>query len=107
MKINVFLDDNRTCPNDHILVENIDECINLLETFHIEHLSLDHDLVNKTRNGLMLVHHMVSNKLFAERITIHSANSGAGRAMYKYFKQAQVDLLMPGTIKVLLRPLPI
>ncbi|MFE7061320.1 cyclic-phosphate processing receiver domain-containing protein [Sutcliffiella sp. NPDC057660] len=107
MKINVFLDDSRTCPEGYILAEDIDECLTLLENNSIEHLSLDHDLLNRHRNGLMLVQIMVENELYAERITIHSANSVGSKAMYKYFKQAQEELKMPQSIKVILRPLPL
>jgi hypothetical protein len=107
MSISVFLDDYRTCPPGHTLVENIDDCFHLLEHFHIEHLSLDHDLVSKTRNGFLLVQLMVKHQFFAERITIHSANSVGGKAMYRYLKQAQLNFKMPQTIKVVLRPLPL
>ncbi|MBD1381107.1 cyclic-phosphate processing receiver domain-containing protein [Metabacillus arenae] len=107
MKINVFLDDYRTCPADHVLAETVEECITLLEKNSIDHLSLDHDLVNKTKNGLMLVHYMVKHKLYAERITIHSANSVGSKAMYNYLKQAQLNLKMPSAIKVVQRPLPL
>ncbi|WP_240628549.1 cyclic-phosphate processing receiver domain-containing protein [Bacillus salacetis] len=74
-KISVFLDDIREAPDGYVLAETMDECLNLLKNFEIEHLSLDHDLLNNTRNGTMLVEIMVSEKLFANRITIHSANS--------------------------------
>ncbi|OMP67016.1 cyclic-phosphate processing receiver domain-containing protein [Domibacillus epiphyticus] len=107
MSINVFLDDYRTCPPGHTLVKTIDDCFDLLKHYHIDHLSLDHDLVCKTRNGFLLVQLMVKHQLFADRITIHSANSTGGKAMYHYLKQAQVDLKMPPSIKVLLRPLPL
>ncbi|PLR86700.1 cyclic-phosphate processing receiver domain-containing protein [Bacillus sp. V33-4] len=107
MKISVFLDDYRPCPPGYILTDNIDECLNLLVHFHVEHLSLDHDLVSKTRNGLKLVHLMVEYQLFAERITIHSANSVGGKAMYQFLREAQNDLKMPHTIKIILRPLPL
>ncbi|TYR79737.1 hypothetical protein FZC66_11335 [Priestia megaterium] len=107
MTINVFLDDYRTCPEGHILAETIDECITLLKSFQIDHLSLDYDLLNKTRNGLELVQFMVKNKLYANRITIHSANAVGGKAMYDYFKQAQKEQKMPASIKVTLRPLPL
>ena len=106
-KINVFLDDYRTCPNGYFLAENIDECFLLLTTYEIDHLSLDHDLKSKKRNGLMLVKMMVDQQLFAERITIHSANAGGGKAMYNYLKAAQQDRIMPKSIKVILRPLPL
>lgn len=105
--ISVFLDDYRNAPEGYVLAETIDECIKLLQNFHIEHLSLDHDLLSKTRNGFMLVQIMVKEKLFANRITIHSANSVGGKAMYKCLKQAQHDFIMPTDIIVSLRPLPL
>lgn len=107
MKISVFLDDYRQCPPDYFLAENIDECMNYLENFQIDHLSLDHDLVNKHRNGLLLVKQMVERQLFADRITIHSANSVGGKAMFNYLKQAQLEFRMPLSIKITLRPLPL
>jgi hypothetical protein len=106
-KISVFMDDYRSPPEGYVFVETIDECIELLRNFDIEHLSLDHDLLSKTRNGTMLVQMMVDEKLFANRITIHSANSVAGKVMYKHLKQAQQDLIMPPSIIVSLRPLPL
>ncbi|MFS0889678.1 cyclic-phosphate processing receiver domain-containing protein [Peribacillus frigoritolerans] len=106
-KISVFLDDYRKAPDGYVLVETIDECLELLKNFDIEHLSLDHDLLNKTRNGSMLVQMMVKEKLFANRITIHSANSVGGKAMYNCLKQAQRNLTMPSAIIVSLRPLPL
>ncbi|WP_317889858.1 cyclic-phosphate processing receiver domain-containing protein [Sutcliffiella deserti] len=105
--INVFLDDSRTCPEGYILAEDIDECRTLLENNAIGHLSLDHDLLSRQRNGFMLVQIMVENELYAERITIHSANSVGSKAMYRYLKQAQENLKMPPDIKVILRPLPL
>ncbi|PLR94140.1 cyclic-phosphate processing receiver domain-containing protein [Bacillus sp. T33-2] len=107
MKISVFLDDHRSCPQGHLLARDIDECIDLLMNFEIEHLSLDHDLVSKTRNGLLLVQLMVEQQLFAERITIHSANSVGGKAMFIYLKEAQKNRMMPQSIKVIRRPLPL
>lgn len=106
-KISVFMDDYRSAPEGYVFVETIDECLELLRNFDIEHLSLDHDLISKTRNGTMLVQMMIDEKLFANRITIHSANSVAGKGMYNNFKQAQKDLIMPPTIIVSLRPLPL
>ncbi len=103
----MFLDDYRHCPQGYILAKDIDECIDLLLNFSIAHLSLDHDLESKTRNGLMLVQFMVEKQLFAERITIHSANAVGGKEMYKYLKEAQNNFKMPRSIKITLRPLPL
>lgn len=107
MQISVFLDDYRKCPSGYVLAENIDQCISLLRNNCVDHLSLDHDLVNKTRNGLMLVEYMVKNHLYAKRITIHSANAVGSKAMYKYFKKAQDEFKMPKSIKVILKPMPL
>lgn len=106
-KISVFLDDYRKAPDGYRWVETIDQCLDLLKNFEIAHLSLDHDLLNKNRNGLMLVKMMVQKRLFANRITIHSANAVGGKAMYNYLKQAQFDSNMPQSIIVNLRPLPL
>ncbi|RSD25413.1 cyclic-phosphate processing receiver domain-containing protein [Mesobacillus subterraneus] len=106
-KISVFLDDFRKPPQGYVLAETIDECIILLKSYEIDHLSLDHDLTSYSRNGLMLVKIMVAERLFANRITIHSANSVGGKAMYNCFLNAQKDHMMPQNIKVYLRPLPL
>ncbi|MBH0160664.1 MULTISPECIES: cyclic-phosphate processing receiver domain-containing protein [Fictibacillus] len=106
-KISVFMDDYRSPPEGYVFVETIDECMHLLRNHDIEHLSLDHDLLSRTRNGMMLVQMMVNEKLFANRITIHSANSVGGKNMYNCLKQAQKDSIMPHTIIVSLRPLPL
>jgi hypothetical protein len=50
---------------------------------------------------------MVKEKLFAKRITIHSANSVGGKAMYKHLKQAQEDTILCPSIIIALRPLPL
>ncbi|MDW4525016.1 cyclic-phosphate processing receiver domain-containing protein [Rossellomorea marisflavi] len=107
MTVNVFLDDYRHCPQGYILAKDIDECLQLMYDHSIGHLSLDHDLESKTRNGLMLVHAMVEHQLFAERITIHSANSVGGKNMFRYLKAAQENDQMPHSIKIVLRPLPL
>ncbi|MDR0139513.1 hypothetical protein RFW18_17290 [Metabacillus idriensis] len=107
MQISVFLDDYRTCPSGYVLAETIDQCISLLRNNCVDHLSLDHDLVSKTRNGLMLVEYMVKNHLYANRITIHSANAVGSKAMYRHLKKAQEDFEMPKSIKVILKPMPL
>ncbi|TMW70115.1 cyclic-phosphate processing receiver domain-containing protein [Alteribacter natronophilus] len=105
--IYVFLDDYREAPEGYVLVRTIDECRTLLKEYNIRHLSLDHDLVSKKRNGLMLVNMMVDEQLYADRITIHSANASGGKNMYKCLKQAQLDAKMPHSTEVFLRPLPL
>ncbi|WP_257348316.1 cyclic-phosphate processing receiver domain-containing protein [Pseudalkalibacillus decolorationis] len=106
-KINVFLDDVRPCPEHFILATDIEQCIQLLNEFDVQHLSLDHDLENKVRNGFLLVQHMVKHQLFAETITVHSANSGAGKRMYSYLINAQEQHLIPDNVKIFYYPLPL
>ncbi|UYZ20138.1 cyclic-phosphate processing receiver domain-containing protein [Mesobacillus jeotgali] len=106
-KINVFLDDYRKPPEGYVLAETIDECLFFLYNYDIDHLSLDHDLTSHVRNGLMLVEIMINKQLYANRITIHSANSTGGKAMYNSLKQAQSDYLMPQSVNIYLRPLPL
>lgn len=101
------MDDYRQPPAGYILAETIDECLYLLKNYDIDHLSLDHDLTSHIRNGLMLVNLMISNQLYANRITIHSANYTGGKAMYNSLKKAQNDSLMPSSIHIYLRPMPL
>ncbi|RFU69460.1 hypothetical protein D0469_09585 [Peribacillus saganii] len=106
-RISVFLDDFRSPPEGYVLALTIDDCIYLLNNFEIEHLSLDHDLVDKNRNGSLLVQIMIREKLFANRITIHSANSVGGKKMYNRLKEAQQESFMSEDIVISLRPLPL
>ena len=106
-KINVFLDDVRPCPDDYVLASNMEECIKLLRNEEIQHLSLDHDLENKLRNGFMIVEYMVKHKLFAETITVHSANAGAGKRMFYYLKDAQENQIIPQNVRIHYHPLPL
>lgn len=105
--IDVFMDDYRACPDGYVLVETIDECIQLLKTSTVHHLSLDHDLANRTRNGLLLINFMIDQRLSADRITVHSANAGAGKAMFNRLKDAQKEHFMPNKTIVKHRPLPL
>ncbi len=106
-KINVFLDDVRSAPDDYVLASDMEECIKLLRENTIQHLSLDHDLENKLRNGFMVVEYMVKHKLFAETITVHSANAGAGKKMFHYLKDAQESLIIPQNVRIHYHPLPL
>ncbi|WP_349409728.1 cyclic-phosphate processing receiver domain-containing protein [Pseudalkalibacillus sp. SCS-8] len=106
-KINVFLDDVRPCPDDYFLASDMEECIQFLRRGNIKHLSLDHDLENKARNGFMVVEYMVRHKLFAETITVHSANAGAGKKMFYYLKDAQEQFIIPQTVEIYYHPLPL
>ncbi len=107
-RCNIFLDDVRPSPDDHILVTTAEDCILLLkENQPISHLSLDHDLGSKNKNGFEVVLYLLENKQFPERITIHSANAAAGKKMYHHLLHAQESGVLPAHVKVLHRPLPL
>ncbi|MFC5711865.1 cyclic-phosphate processing receiver domain-containing protein [Thalassorhabdus alkalitolerans] len=107
-RLNVFLDDVRQCPEEHVLAKTADDCIELIrEGNPITHLSLDHDLGSKEKNGYAVVLHMIEQGVYAQRITIHSANASEGKKMYKRLLEAQKDGNMPREIKVVHRPLPL
>ncbi|AGX06878.1 MULTISPECIES: cyclic-phosphate processing receiver domain-containing protein [Bacillus] len=106
-KINVFLDDYRKPPDGFVYVNTIVECLELLRTYEIGHLSLDHDLESKRENGMLLVNIMVREKLSADHITVHSANAVGGKAMYKCLKLAQSSHIYSYDTTLSLRPLPL
>lgn len=105
-QIDIFMDDYRECPDGYVFVETIDECLQLLRLFSIHHLSLDHDLASRQRNGSMLIDIMIDQGLSADRITVHSANASCGKSMYNRLKNAQNAQYMPNTI-LKHRPLPL
>ncbi|MFD2704595.1 cyclic-phosphate processing receiver domain-containing protein [Salibacterium lacus] len=105
---NIFLDDVRPGPEDHILVKTAEECILLLEDDqHVSHLSLDHDLGSKKSNGFEVVLYLLENNQYPDRITIHSANAAAGKKMYQHLLEGKRKGNIPERVKVTLRPLPL
>ncbi|SDH01903.1 hypothetical protein SAMN05192534_101338 [Alteribacillus persepolensis] len=105
---NIFLDDVRPSPDDHILVTTAEDCMLLLkENLPVYHLSLDHDLGSKHTNGFEVVLFLLKNKTFPKRITIHSANAPAGKKMYNHLIDAKRAGVLPAHVKVFHRPLPI
>ncbi|MFB4164195.1 cyclic-phosphate processing receiver domain-containing protein [Alteribacillus sp. JSM 102045] len=105
---NIFLDDVRPSPDDHILVTTAEDCILMLqENKPVSHLSLDHDLGSNNKNGFEVVLYLLENKQFPERITIHSANAPAGKKMYNHLLDAKEAGILPTHVKVLHRPLPL
>ncbi|SFE36885.1 cyclic-phosphate processing receiver domain-containing protein [Alteribacillus iranensis] len=104
---NIFLDDMRPGPPDHIVVKTAEECILLLqEEEPVSHLSLDHDLGSHQKNGYEVVLFLLQLKRFPERITIHSANATAGKKMYRHLLTAKTEGIIPEDVKIVYRPLP-
>ncbi|WP_240375455.1 cyclic-phosphate processing receiver domain-containing protein [Bacillus piscicola] len=107
---NIFLDDIRTGPPNHIIAKTAEECILLLkEEEPVSHLSLDHDLGSNRNNGYEVVLYLLqlNHPAFPDRITIHSANAGAGKRMYHSLLEGKATGLVPVHVKILYRPLPI
>ncbi|MGY4689938.1 cyclic-phosphate processing receiver domain-containing protein [Salibacterium sp. K-3] len=105
---NIFLDDVRPGPEDHILVKTAEECILLLQDDKpVSHLSLDHDLGSNRANGFEVVLYLLESNQFPDRITIHSANAVAGKKMYQHLLEGKRSGTIPERVKVTLRPLPL
>ncbi|WP_018922405.1 cyclic-phosphate processing receiver domain-containing protein [Salsuginibacillus kocurii] len=108
-RMQIFMDDIRPCPEDHILARTAEECVDLLreENSEIAHISLDHDLGSKRQNGQAVVEYMISHQVYAERMTVHSANAIGGKIMYELLVNARKDGIFPSYVKVYHRPLPL
>ncbi|MFB5663091.1 cyclic-phosphate processing receiver domain-containing protein [Alteribacillus sp. HJP-4] len=107
-RLNIFLDDVRPCPDNHILAKTAEECILLMKDGQpVSHLSLDHDLGSKEKNGFEVVIYLLKQNVFPEKITIHSANAVDGKKMYRHLQDAQKTGELPQNVKLLHRPLPL
>lgn len=73
MKINIFLDDLRKPYNGFTLAKNYEECIELLNNYKVDIISLDHDL-GEGKSGYDIAKYMVENNIYPKEIYIHSAN---------------------------------
>ncbi|TJY41297.1 cell division protein FtsJ [Cohnella pontilimi] len=99
--MNVFLDDTRPCPEGFRLVRTVDQCIKLLKHHKIDVLSLDHDMGYHQPTGYDLAKYMVSKRLFANEIIIHSANPIGSLKMYFL-----LDRHKPEHVSLSIRPRP-
>ena len=85
-KLKVYLDDERQAPPGWRQVRWPDEAIELLETGHVEELSLDHDLGDDERGtGYDVVtwieRAVVTTGFRPPRMKVHSANPSARQKM--------------------------
>ncbi|WP_022792144.1 cyclic-phosphate processing receiver domain-containing protein [Marinococcus halotolerans] len=105
---NIFLDDVRQSPENHVLVKTAEECMRLLQnTADVSHLSLDHDLGTKYFNGFSVVLYLLEKQIIPSKITIHSANAVGGKRMYRRLMEARRSGELPERVKILHRPLPL
>ena len=110
MKINVYLDDLRDCPEGFVLAKNIDELKRLFEKNEIGILSLDHDL-GVDKNGELLptgydfIKFFCEQGLFAEKIYLHTDNSVGRENMYETLRASQRRGFIDEKIQVFSYPL--
>lgn len=83
MKINLYLDDLRDCPEGFVVARNIEQAIKYLRTCEVDILSLDHDLGENEKGEILptgydLVKYFCEHGLRANKIYIHTDN-GVGR----------------------------
>jgi hypothetical protein len=89
-KKNVFLDDLRPQPKGFMVARNYYECINILESYTVNILSLDHDLGEK-KTGYDVTKWMVENDIWAEQIYLHTANPVGRANMYQLLNNYKPD----------------
>jgi hypothetical protein len=91
--INVFLDDLRPCPIGFVLAKNAEECLALLNTYHVKILSLDHDLGWDEMNGSELALEMANRGLYADEIYLHSSSMAGRMNMYEILTDKKPDFV--------------
>ena len=94
MKINVYLDDLRDCPEGFVLAKNIEELKKLFQTHEVGILSLDHDLGVDEKGNLLptgydFVKYFCEYGLFAEKIYLHTDNTVGKENMYETLLASQ------------------
>ncbi|OAS15027.1 hypothetical protein A8708_14240 [Paenibacillus oryzisoli] len=94
VKVNLYLDDLRDCPEGFIVARTIEEAIQCFQEHSIELLSLDHDLGedengNELRNGYDFVKYFCENGLRASKIYLHTDNPVGRNNMYETLLAAQ------------------
>lgn len=94
MKINIYLDDLRDCPEGFVLAKNIEEVKKLFEQHEIGILSLDHDLGTDEKGELLpsgydFVKYFCENGLYCEKIFLHTDNIVGKENMESVLKASQ------------------
>ena len=94
LQVKVYLDDERPAPEGWVRVKTPEQCIALLETGMVSHLSLDHDLGDDENVGTgydvvlwMEEQFFLNHYLPPENITVHSANVSARVKMEQGIKK--------------------
>lgn len=93
MKIKIYVDDLRDCPDGYIVARTMGQAIHYLENNEVSILTLDHDL-GEDENGILpsgydLVKYICENGLRADKIYIHTDNPVGRDNMYQTLLGAQ------------------
>lgn len=75
----VYLDDLRPIPQGFTGARSAEQCIELLQAFDVDVLSLDYELGYGQPNGMAVVEHIVVTGRYPREIYVHSS-SMMGRA---------------------------
>ncbi|MFK7678738.1 cyclic-phosphate processing receiver domain-containing protein [Bacillus sp. Wb] len=94
MKINLYVDDLRDCPEGFTIARTYEEAIKYLTDYDVEILSLDHDLGEDENKQLLptgydLVKYICEHGLRADRIYLHTDNPVGRGNMFETLKGAQ------------------
>lgn len=104
MKVNLFLDDLRECPENFMLAKNVDEAIKIVKENKIGIMSLDHDLGNIDGEilptGYDFVKYLCENNIQCDVIFIHTDNSVGRENMYHTLLGAQRRGFISKNIKI-------
>jgi hypothetical protein len=104
-RINLFLDDLRDIPKGFTTARTVEEAIYYLENYHVEILSLDHDLGEDEEGNLLptgydLVKYICEHGLRADKIYIHTDNPVGRENMYQTLIGAQRRGFIDSDIKI-------
>jgi hypothetical protein len=100
-KINLFLDDLRPCPEGFMLARNVKEAMYYMKNYHINILSLDHDLGENEPTGYDFTIWMVGYGMWADKIYLHTSNPVGRANMYQL-----LDRYKPDNVKLYRSPMP-
>ncbi|WP_331281326.1 cyclic-phosphate processing receiver domain-containing protein [Paenibacillus sp. UNC451MF] len=99
--MNVFLDDQRACPEGFVLARSSEECGLLLQECEIDVLSLDYDLGWDQPTGMDVVRLMISTHRYPREIYLHSSSFVGRKNMYELLYQSK-----PESVKLANGPIP-
>ncbi|EPY2271284.1 cyclic-phosphate processing receiver domain-containing protein [Clostridium sporogenes] len=109
-KINLYVDDLRDCPEEFIIARTVEKAIYYLENFHVDILSLDHDLGEDAEGNLLstgydLVKYICENGLKVNQIYLHTDNPVGRDNMYETLIGARRRGFIDSNIKIFHYPI--